>query len=124
MLKDNVATACFSTDSIAKTKEFYVDTLGIPIFMEQEDTVVLQFADGTRVLIYLKEDHVPAAHTVLVLSGKDVAAEVAELKAKGITFADLPYTDADGIAREENMPPTAWFQDPAGNWIAVGEMPA
>ncbi|WP_062460650.1 VOC family protein [Demequina soli] len=124
MLKDSTATACFSTDSKARAKEFYVDTLDIPLFMETDDTIVLQFADGTRALIYEKEDHVPAAHTVLVLSGKDVEDEVGQLKARGIEIADLDFTDPDGIARDDAMPPTAWFQDPAGNWIAVGEMPA
>ncbi|WP_062310050.1 VOC family protein [Demequina rhizosphaerae] len=121
MLKDSVATACFSTDDIAKTKEFYNGTLGVPILMDQDDAVAFQFANGTAAFIYLKEDHVPAAHTVLILTGADVEAEVADLKSRGVVFADLPYTDDDGITREEGMPKTAWFQDPSGNWVAVGE---
>ncbi len=123
MLKDSTAMACFSTDSKDRAKDFYAGTLGIPIFMESDDSFVLQFANGTVALVYEKEDHVPAAHTVLVLSGPDVVAEVADLRSRGVTIADLPFTDPDGIARTEDMPPSAWFQDPAGNWIAVGEMP-
>ena len=88
-----------------------------------EGSCLVRFGD-THVLVYLKEDHVPASHTVLLLSVADVEAEAADLKARGITLADLPYTDEDGIARDESMPPTAWFQDPAGNWVAVGQLPS
>lgn len=124
MLGDSTAMACFSTNDIEKAKEFYGGTLGIAVSMEEDDSLVLDFAGDTHVLVYLKEDHVPASHTVLLLSVADVEAEAADLKARGITLADLPYTDADGIARDESMPPTAWFQDPAGNWMVVGQLPS
>ena len=49
-----------------------------------------------------------------------VDAEVAALRARGITFEayETPATDAAGIAR---IGPgrAAWFKDPAGNLLAV-----
>lgn len=124
MLGDSTAIACFSTPSIEKAREFYCDKLGIASSYSDAGSLVLALAEGTHVLIYEKEDHAPANYTTLVLSVEDVSATVAKLKELGIEFADLEYTDEDGIARDADMPPTAWFADPFGNWIAVGEVPA
>lgn len=123
MLGDSTAMACFSTDSVEKAREFYGDTLGIAISHMDSGSLVLDLANDSHVLIYEKDDHAASNYTTLVLQVDDLRATVAALKERGIEFADLPYTDADGIAVEEGMPPTAWFTDPAGNWIAIGEMP-
>jgi hypothetical protein len=49
----------------------------------------------------------------------DVEREVAELKAKGVTFVqyDLPGMK-DGIATAGGAK-TAWFKDPDGNILAI-----
>ncbi len=123
MLGDSIATACFSTDSIEKAREFYEGTLGIDVTQMDSGSLVLNLAGNTHVLVYLKDDHVASNYTTLILNVPDVRAAVAELKAAGVEIAALPGTDADGVSTDEGMPPTAWFTDPAGNWIAVGTMP-
>ncbi len=125
MLDNSTAVACFSTDSVETAREFYGTTLGIPLDQRaQTGTLVLSLGGGSHVFIYEKEDHVPAVYTTLILNVGDVRAAVRDLAAKGVEMARLPGTDEDGISTDEGMPPTAWFTDPAGNWIAVGEMPA
>ena len=52
---------------------------------------------------------------------KDVRAEVAELKAKGVTFEeyDAPgFKTVDSIATGGGAM-TAWFKDPEGNIMAI-----
>ena len=61
------------------------------------------------------------AHTQVAFTVPDVAAEVAELKARGVEFeeSDTPKPVA-GVAQ---MPAgrAAWFKDPAGNLLGMIE---
>jgi hypothetical protein len=51
---------------------------------------------------------------------KDVEAEVAELKRRGVVFEhyDFPGTDANGITTAEGAR-AAWFKDSEGNIMAI-----
>ncbi|MDN4477251.1 VOC family protein [Demequina sp. SYSU T00039] len=120
---DATAVACFSTDSVADAKEFYAGTLGIDVSELATGTLVLNLAGGSHVFIYEKEDHAASNYTTLILAVADVRATVRDLASKGVQMAPLPGTDDEGVAQDEDMPPTAWFTDPAGNWVAIGEMP-
>ena len=73
---------------------------------------------------YPKENHEPAAYTMLNFVVDDIDAAVAALKEKGVEFETYEgmHQDEHGIARGKaaNMgPDIAWFKDPAGNILAV-----
>ncbi|SEJ50558.1 VOC family protein [Demequina mangrovi] len=127
MLRDSMAFGSFSTDSVAKARDFYGGTLGLEIRAYDDEgmgpMLRLLHPGGGTTLIYEKEDHAPASHTVLNFAVDDFESAVAELRGKGITFERLQWTDEDGIARdpEGRMPSVAWFKDPADNWIALLE---
>lgn len=60
-------------------------------------------------------------HTQMVFTVPDLAAEVADLRARGVVFEeyDLPgLRTVDGIANLDGHL-GAWFKDPEGNVIAV-----
>lgn len=119
MLKDATAFSGFSTNDIGAAKAFYADTLGVPV-EEESGMLSLALAGGQRVLIYPKDDHLPATFTVLNFEVADIDAAVDELAGRGVEFLryeGLPQ-DERGIAREYG-PPIAWFADPAGNILAV-----
>ena len=70
---------------------------------------------------------VVAVFTILNFAVDDVDTAVEDLNAKGVVtkiYSDPDYgTDEKGISRGfEGGPDIAWFKDPAGNVIAVGEM--
>ena len=120
------AVATFSTDSIDDAIAFYGTKLGLrvlgPDTIGVEDAIVLSLAHGSTAFIYLKDDHVPATHTVLTLTVDDVDATVRELAAAGVSPEMLEWTDGTGVARGvEGMPPSAWIKDPSGNWICFTE---
>jgi len=128
MLKDSMSFFSFSTDSIDAAQQFYADTLGLDVERWGDEGMgemlwLTMPGDAGHALIYTKDDHQPATHTVLNFSVDDFDGEVAALRAKGITFDVLEWTDETGIARdvEGRMPATAWFKDPGGNWLLVGE---
>ena len=109
----------FSVDDVDAARDFYTGTLGIPV-SERNGMLELALGQHTRVLVYPKPDHEPAAFTVLNIPVDDIDAAVAELTGRGVVFErypDMPEMDERGISR--GRPPIAWFTDPAGNILSV-----
>jgi len=125
MLKNSPFYAGFAVDDIAAAKTFYADTLGSQVVEIAPGLLSLQAGNGYAVLIYEKETHTPAEHTVLNFPVDDVEAAVDALRAAGVAFehyADGPIaTDEKGIAQPDEGPRIAWFRDPAGNILSVIE---
>lgn len=125
MFKDTKAFSGFSVDDVGAAKAFYGDTRGIDVREEEMGILVLDLAGGDRpTLIYPKDDHAPASFTILNFPVSDVAATVAELRERGVTFERYEGTpteaDEDGVFRGGG-PLIAWFKDPAGNVLSVIE---
>ncbi|MEI8406725.1 MULTISPECIES: VOC family protein [unclassified Kribbella] len=119
MFKDTKAFSTFSADDIQAAKEFYGNTLGLDV-SEDHGLLRLNIAGGSTVMIYPKDNHVPAEHTVLNFPVDDIEAAVREAAGRGITFER--YSDAHddlGILRDPQGPAIAWFKDPAGNTLAI-----
>jgi catechol 2,3-dioxygenase-like lactoylglutathione lyase family enzyme len=122
MFKDTKAFSGFSVDDIPKAKEFYGGTLGLDV-SEQDDMLVLELAGGANVLVYPKDNHVPATFTILNFPVPDIERAVDELTSAGVPFEHYEgelQTDEKGIFRGGG-PLIAWFQDPAGNILSVLE---
>ena len=119
MLRDSQAFSGFSTDDIAKAREFYGGTLGLEV-TEANGMLRLHLAGGGSVLIYPKDSHEPASFTVLNFPVGDIDAEVDRLAGAGVQFERYEGSGQDerGIARGY-PPPIAWFKDPAGNILSV-----
>ena len=115
----------FSTDDLKKSEEFYSQTVGLKV--EEDKTMgllKLHLPGGTTVMVYPKDNHEPAAFTVLNLVVDDIDTAVDNLSAKGVKFETYEgfKQDAKGIARSDKPeagPSIAWFKDPAGNVISV-----
>ena len=122
MLKAKNVFSSFSSDDIAKAKEFYGKKLGLDV-TESHGMLHLRLAGEISVMIYPKAHHSPASFTVLNFPVDDVDKTVDELTERGVTFeqyneSDLK-TDAKGISRDKRGPTIAWFKDPAGNILSV-----
>ncbi len=123
MLKDSPAFSGFSSNDIAKAKEFYATTLGLEV-TEANGLLTLHLAGGSTVIIYPKDNHEPATFTVLNFQVKDIETVVDGLAKAGVSFERYDGFDQDerGIARPprpEDGPLIAWFKDPAGNILSV-----
>ena len=122
MLPTTNAYSSFAAKDLAAQKRFYGETLGIDA-NELYDGQLLELRLGgdKRVLMYVKDDFVPATYTVLNFPVSDVDASVDELVRSGVEMARFDGFDQDekGIARGGDGPTIAWFRDPAGNILAV-----
>lgn len=123
MFKNSKAFSSFSVDDIAVAKKFYSETLGLEVKEMSEMGVLELYTNGNSpIMIYPKDNHEPATHTVLNFPVEDIEKTVNELKAKGVTFEHYTgelQTDDSGINRNGPGPLMAWFKDPAGNFIAL-----
>jgi catechol 2,3-dioxygenase-like lactoylglutathione lyase family enzyme len=110
-------------DDIPKAMEFYGKTLGVEVIDVGNGLLALRAGNGYAVLIYPKDGHEPAAHTILNFPVDDIEAAVDGLRAAGVVFEQYEEgplkTDAKGIATPG--PKQAWFKDPAGNILSVIE---
>jgi catechol 2,3-dioxygenase-like lactoylglutathione lyase family enzyme len=123
MFSASHAYAGFSTNDIAKAKDFYGQTLGVQV-SEGMGSLMLDLAGGGHVLIYPKDNHEAATFTVLNFPVDDIDAAVDALTGAGIEFERYEGFEQDerGIARgraANEGPDIAWFKDPAGNILSV-----
>jgi predicted enzyme related to lactoylglutathione lyase len=123
MLKNSPFYAGFAVDDSSKAKEFYEQTVGVDVVDLGNGLLALRAGNGYAVLIYPKEGHVPAAHTILNFPVDDIETAVDELREAGVEFEQYDEgpikTNAKGIATPG--PKQAWFKDPAGNILSVIE---
>lgn len=108
----------FSVRDVPAARAFYEGTLGLEVG-EMGDMIELKLGRRASVLVYPKDDHTPAAFTVLNFPVDDIDAAVDDLTARGVVFERYPGIEADekGISRGE--PLIAWFTDPSGNVLSV-----
>jgi predicted enzyme related to lactoylglutathione lyase len=124
MFKPRYAYPGFAVKDLGAAKEFYGEKLGLDVSEEEMGNLTLRLPGGASVLIYPKDDHVPAVFTILNFQVDDVDKAVDELVSAGLKterYDELGIeTDEKGIFRGEG-PTIAWFTDPSGNILSVLE---
>jgi predicted enzyme related to lactoylglutathione lyase len=124
MLKHTKAISGFSVNDLQQAKAFYHDVLGLTV-NERPMVWELLIEGGHTIIMYPKEDHVPATYTILNFLVPKIEETVTQLTEKGVRF--LQYgppiqTDEKGIFRGGG-PLIAWFTDPSGNILSIIEEP-
>jgi predicted enzyme related to lactoylglutathione lyase len=121
MLSKSIGFSGFSVDDLQKAKKFYSEALGLDASENKMGLLELRLAGGTTVIIYPKDNHVPATFTILNFPVVNIDTAVEDLKSRGIKFEqyNLPdlHTDEKGICR--GIVDIAWFKDPAGNILSI-----
>jgi catechol 2,3-dioxygenase-like lactoylglutathione lyase family enzyme len=109
--------------SLDKAKAFYGDVLGLRPVGPARPPVQTYLAGRTVIVVYESRfagTNQATAITWPLGSGFDQA--VAELKAKGVSFEhyDMPGVTRTGDVHEAGGMKLAWFKDPDGNIIHIG----
>jgi predicted enzyme related to lactoylglutathione lyase len=122
MFKDTKAYSGFAVDDTDAAKQFYGETLGIDVEVEDEEIglLTLNLGGDRPTLIYPRPGHTPAEYTILNFPVDDIDAGVDALVERGIEMKRFEGFDQDekGIMRDGKI---AWFTDPAGNVLSVIE---
>jgi catechol 2,3-dioxygenase-like lactoylglutathione lyase family enzyme len=123
MLEKASAQATVAVSDLDRAKKFYGETLGLPIKDERADGVTYK-AGNTWFLVYPSQFAGTSQSTCMAFEvDGDLETAVKELRDGGVTFEeyDLPgLKTTNGIAEIGGVK-GAWFKDPDGNILAVGE---
>lgn len=123
MLSEMECGAVLPAADLKRARGYYKDVLGLEPAEEDEAGLTYRPAGGGSFLLYETDNAGSAKNTSLAWRVKDLDAEMADLRSKGVTFADFDFpglTTVNGVAELGGVR-TAWFTDSEGNIVAIGE---
>jgi len=114
--------AFVGTANAEQARRFYRDVLGLTLVSEDPFALVFD-ANGTMLRVARVPNVQPAGYTVLGWRVKDAAATARQLAAAGVPlerYGGMPQ-DEDGIWTAPSGARIAWFKDPDGNTLSIGQ---
>ena len=110
---------------VARAKEFYRDTLGLRLVSEEPPYALVFEANGIMLRLGMAKELPPARGTVLRWQVPDIVATVKDLGRAGVQFERYDFVKQDdlGIWTTPTGAKVAWFKDPDGNILSLGEHP-
>jgi catechol 2,3-dioxygenase-like lactoylglutathione lyase family enzyme len=122
MLGDAAPVAFVSTTDFVRARDFYRDVLGLALVAEERFALVFDLA-GTMLRVTRVDRLVPQPFTVLGWRVDDVESAVRALAERGVVFGRHAGMDQDalGIWTSPSGARIAWFEDPDGNLLSVGQ---
>ena len=122
MLQRSPMYAYIPATNVARARTFYEEKVGLKPAREIAGGVVYEFAGGTACFLYPTRNAGTNKASQAFWQVADVEREVAELKARGVTFEkyDMPGMDENGISTAGGAK-AAWFKDSEGNIMALIE---
>jgi len=109
---------------LARARAWYADKLGFTTSQEEAAAVLYRHGEDRLFLLFSSPGAGTAQHQVAAWVVEDLAAEVAELRARGVEFEqyDEPgLRTVDGIAVTP-VGKAAWFKDSEGNVLTITQL--
>jgi catechol 2,3-dioxygenase-like lactoylglutathione lyase family enzyme len=121
MLGEHPITPVLLAKDLAAAREFYHDKLGLEILTENEAAIVFRCGGGTHLDVTASTTGTADTQTQASWNVKDVRAEVAELRSRGVKIEeyDMPgLKTEDGVA-DLGFAWAAWIIDPGKNALGI-----
>jgi len=122
---EHTLSVMLAASDLARAKAWYSQKLGLEPVAEFGDFVMDYVAADTSFNVYKTEFAGTAQNTVAIWRMKDIRAEVARLRARGVVFEEYDLGEdgktVDGILTDEDGDANAWFKDSEGNILALAE---
>jgi catechol 2,3-dioxygenase-like lactoylglutathione lyase family enzyme len=123
MLESAKAIATIAVSDLERAKGFYGGTLGLKLLDERFDGVRYGGGEGTWLLVYPSQFAGTAKNTCMSFEVADLTTAMKELRDAGVVFEEYDFPGlktVDGVAEIGGVK-GAWFKDPDGNILALGE---
>src|SRR5262245_14267449 len=123
MLKNGRIVPYIPVGDVARARSFYEGKLGLTPKELYAGGVIYECGGGSWVFMYPSAGAGTSKASTAFWSVEDVAAEVAELKQKGVVFEeyDIPGIKMEGSIAVGGGARTAWFKDTEGNILAISQ---
>ena len=110
---------------MAEAETFYRDVLGLTLAARSDGALVFDVG-GCDLRVSPVPSTTPSAHTVLGFAVDDVDETIAWMSGRGVGFErfDGFSHDTNGALLTPDGAKVAWFRDPDGNLLSVGQFPA
>ena len=123
VLKDAALVPYIPVSDVARASRFYEQKVGLKPKEEYAGGVIYECGKGSWVFMYPSAGAGTSKASTAFWSVEDVAAEVRELKARGVVFEEY---DMHGIKTVNSIATaggakTAWFKDSEGNILAISQ---
>jgi catechol 2,3-dioxygenase-like lactoylglutathione lyase family enzyme len=120
MLGSQKLMAFVATRDPSRAKEFYRDTLGLPLVSEDEFALVFDAA-GTMLRVTRVQEVAAAKYTVLGWQVRDIVWTATQLQRALVALERYPGMQQDefGIWSSPSGARVAWFKDPDGNTLSI-----
>ena len=121
MLANHPIDPMILATDLAVAREFYGDRIGLEILLESDDFVTFRCGGNTRLVVTRSSTGTSEPQTKASWRVTDVAAEVGELRSRGVEVEEYDepgLKTIDGIA-DVGFALAAWFTDPHGNPIGL-----
>jgi catechol-2,3-dioxygenase len=121
MLADNPIDPMILATDLGVAREFYGDRIGLEVLIESDDFLTFSCGGDSRLVVTRSSTGTSEPQTKASWRVSDVAAEVAELRSRGVELEEYDepgLNTADGIS-DVGFALAAWFVDPHGNSIGL-----
>jgi predicted enzyme related to lactoylglutathione lyase len=123
VLKNAPIVPYIPVSNLVRARTFYEEKVGLKPAEEYAGGVIYECGKGSRVFMYPSPGAGTSRASTAFWAVDDVAAEVAELKAKGLVFEeyDMPGIRTVNSIATGGGAKTAWFKDSEGNILAISQ---
>jgi predicted enzyme related to lactoylglutathione lyase len=125
MLKNAPIVPYIPARDVTRARKFYEEKVGLVPREDIAGGVVYECGNQSWVFLYPTPNAGTSKASQLFWQVKDVEAEVAELKAKGVVFEeyDMPGLKTVNGIMTAGTNKAAWFKDTEGNILAIIQGP-
>ena len=121
MLATNPIDPMILATDLAVAREFYGEKLGLEVLLESDDFLTFRCGGDSRLVVTRSSTGTTDPQTKASWRVSDLAAEVAELRARGVAVEEYDepgLKTVDGIA-DVGFALAAWLVDPHGNSLGL-----
>jgi catechol 2,3-dioxygenase-like lactoylglutathione lyase family enzyme len=122
MLSQRSVHPTIPASDLSRALRWYEDKLGLKPRVIEPMGAIYDTGGGTGFLLYPTSSAGQAPNTLMTFSTKDVRADVAALRARGVVFEEYDFPGlktVDAVAKLGDGE-GAWFKDSEGNILALG----
>jgi catechol 2,3-dioxygenase-like lactoylglutathione lyase family enzyme len=123
MLSDHPVFPVILSTDLAISRHFYRDALGLELLIEDEERLVFRCGAGSTFTVSRSTVGTSDTQTQMVWRVPDLAAELADLRARGIRIEDYDTDElhtVNGVA-DMGWAWAAWFVDPMRNALGIAQ---
>ena len=121
MLGEHPIDVMLTATDLGVVRQFYRDRVGLDVLIDNDEFVTFRCGGDSRLVFTRTSAPSGEQQTKASWRVADLAAEVAELRARGVDVADYDepgLRTVDGVA-DIGFALSAWFVDPGGNTIGL-----